>query len=86
MRQAGGVESVASDADAPNMVTTHSKKRTPAGSRAIYPPDDDFYNKQNRSRLRGEMSMSAKTDAFSVSVNSTGEHTSDLRNQPDVKF
>jgi hypothetical protein len=90
MRPSAGVESVASGAAAPSIATTHSKKRTSARSRTRYPPGHDSYNKQNRnsagsgSRSRGGMSVI--TDAYSVSVNSTGEHTSDLRNQPDVKF
>ena len=91
MRPAGGVESVASGAAsyATSIVTTHSTKRPSTGSITRDPPGYDSYNKRNSTVSSGRSSrggMSVKTDAYSVSVNSTGEHTSDLRNQPEVKF
>ena len=79
MRPAG-VESVASAAAAPSIATIHSTKRASNGSMTRDPPGYDSYRKRNS---RG---MSMRTDAYSVSVNSTGEHTSDLCNQPEVKF
>ncbi|KAK1743762.1 hypothetical protein QTG54_005359 [Skeletonema marinoi] len=79
MRPAG-VESVASAAAAPSIATIHSTKRACKGSMTRDPPGYDSYSKRNS---RG---MSMRTDAYSVSVNSTGEDTSDLCNQPEVKF
>jgi len=79
MRPAG-VESVASAAAAPSIATIHSTKRACKGSMTRDPPGYDSYSKRNS---RG---MSIRTDACSVSVNSTGEHTSDPCNQPEVKF
>eukprot|EP00984_Skeletonema_dohrnii_P012015 scaffold4829_cov72-Skeletonema_dohrnii-CCMP3373.AAC.1 len=81
MRPAG-VESVASAAAAPSIATIHSTKRASNGSITRDPPGYDSYSKR-KSSSRG---MSMRTDAYSVSVNSTGEHTSDLCNQPEVKF
>ena len=69
-----GVESVASGAMANSIVTIHPTA-TSKGS--------TLYNKRSD---RWNTSRRGTTDSYSISVNSTGEHTSDLRNQPEVKF
>ena len=71
LRPAAGVESVASNAETPSIVT-----RDPPGY-------DSYSRRTSKGSRRG---MSDTIDAYSVSVNSSGEHTADLRNQPDEKF
>lgn len=71
MRPAAGVESVASNAEAHCIITRD-------------PPGYDSYSRQ--SSKGGSRRGMDTTDAYSVSVNSSGEHTADLHNQPEVKF
>ena len=76
------VESVASNAKAPSITTLNAKLQD---SITRDPPGYDSYSRRN-SKGGSRREMSDTIDASSVSVNSSGEHTGDLHNQPEVKF